>query len=204
MSTDSKPPAGPGGVVDALEQWDAEAATTAAALSVIRLDGSECLVTPFTTSMKRVAVHYLDTGSLRGYVHCNGPGCVLCRVGRHKDTRDLWPVNDLVNRSVGVLPISPNMRPQALRPQLLPVLRRMKDSETPLLVSIRRDEHRYTMNMSDLPEDADHGDATVRDFLRRLDAGEIDLGSVYPRYADADLAAIPEVARLMAAKGVKL
>ncbi|MGH9038461.1 MAG: hypothetical protein ACRD0O_22110, partial [Acidimicrobiia bacterium] len=60
----------------------------------VRLDQNDRLLVPFTTSVERVSTHFLDYPSLRGYVRCNGPGCLLCRLGRKVDHRDLWPVYD--------------------------------------------------------------------------------------------------------------
>src|SRR5262249_49466669 len=98
---------------DATEKWAAEAGCVPASLAEIRLDQNERLVAPFTTSVVEAVVHYLDYPSLRGYVRCNGPDCLLCKIGRQPDTRDLLPVYDVVSRAVGVLAVSPNLRPAA-------------------------------------------------------------------------------------------
>src|SRR5262249_19030644 len=106
-----------GRLTDALELWQAEGPGAARPpLEGVRLDANERLLVPFTTSTRRVQLHYLDAPALRGYLRCQGPGCLLCRLGKEPETRDLLPVYDPVAQAVGVLAISPNLRPQALRP----------------------------------------------------------------------------------------
>src|SRR5262249_45348854 len=104
----------PAQLKDGLDLWDSEAGGTAAALAVVRIDLNESLLVPFTTSMLRVKLHFLDTPAYRGFIHCPGDGCLLCRIGRKSEVRDLLPVYDAVARAVGVLPISESLRPNAL------------------------------------------------------------------------------------------
>jgi hypothetical protein len=204
------PPATPQGpqsaaqLQDGLDRWDAEAAGSTAGLSLIRVDANESLVVPFTTSMVRVRIHFLEAAGYRGYLHCAGDGCLLCRVGRRPEVRDLLPMYDAVARAVGVLPISENLRPQALRPQLAPVLRQLRQGGR-LLVTLRKlDNVRFELGTLELPEDADDGADKVRAFTRQLESGAVDLAAVYPRLAAEELAAIPEVAHAMRLKGVTL
>jgi len=194
-------------LTDGLSLWDAEAAPTpTATLSVLRLDANEKLLIPFTTSLVRAQLHYLDFPAFRGYVHCTGPNCVLCRSGRQPDVRDLWPVYDAVDRVVSVLPISPNLRPLALRPQLAPLLRQLKDRPTPptLLGISRQDLGRFQVRTLPLPEGADDGAIIIRAFVEQLTAGTIDVAAVYPRLGAAELAAIPEVATMLQLRGISL
>src|SRR4051812_39308681 len=112
--------------VDGLALWDEEARDNpGGSLTAIRIDQNERLVIPFTTSMLRTAMHYLNFAAVQGYVLCNGPDCLLCRIGRQQDVRDLLPVYDVLDKAVGVLAIGPNQRPQAIRPAIAPVLRRV-------------------------------------------------------------------------------
>jgi hypothetical protein len=189
-------------VVDALDLWEAESQSNQPALSLIRLDGNERLLVPFTPMLARVDVHYLDTASVSGYCHCNGHDCVLCRTGHEKVVRDLWPVFDLVEQTVGVVPITPNMRAFTLRPQLFPILRQAKEGKERLLVTIRFDKPRYHVSCTPLPADTADGAAQIQQFMNRLAAKDIDLGSVYQRFANPELAEIPEVAIRLKAKGI--
>jgi hypothetical protein len=191
--------------VDALSLWGGETVgTSPATLRVIRLDGNERLIIPFTTALQRVQVHYLDFPSLRDFVHCGGAGCLLCRLGRQVETRDLLPVYDAVDKAVGVLSVSPNVRPNALRPQLMSVLQRLKGGGR-LLVGLRKqDNTRFVVATYELPEDAEDGADAILKFTEELAAGRVDLGGVFSRLSNADLAAVPEVGALMAVKGVKL
>jgi hypothetical protein len=188
-----------------LDLWEQEVAPSSSpALATIRLGADERLLIPFTTHMKRVQVHYVDVPALRGYCHCWPADCLLCRINRKTDTRDLLPIYDPLDRAVGVLAISPSMRPHALRPQLAPILRQLRDGGR-LLIGLRKpDLTRFEVATYPRPEAADDGGTVVRDFQRRFDKGEIDLGSVYPRPGREELAAIPEFANALALRGITL
>lgn len=189
---------------DALALWSKDPAlTTAASIAAIRLDGNERLVIPFTASVVRVKVHYLNSASIRDYTHCNGDGCILCRLARQPETRDLLPVYDAVDKVVGVLPISTNLRANSLRPQLMAVLQRLKDQPRVLLGLRKADNVRFTVATYDLPENADDGADVILRFMEDFDAGKIDLGSVFTRLSNDELAAIPEIAGAMTLKGIK-
>lgn len=192
--------------VDGLAQWDAEGTSDqAASLMTIRLDQNERLVVPFTTSMLRVDLHFVDFSAIKNYVRCNGPHCLLCRVGRQRDARDLLPVYDVLDRVVAVLAISPNLRPHALRPQIAPVLRRLVDGDGPLLLTLRKDGNdKFLVTTLLLPDGADDGATVIRAFRDRFDADLVDLGSAFQTMANAELATIDEVKSLMAAKGIAL
>jgi hypothetical protein len=192
----------PGRPTDAVAKWKAEAGAAPAPLAEVRLDPSERLLIPFTTDIVEAQVHYLDFPSLRGYVACNGDGCLLCRVGQRADARDLLPVYDPLARAVAVLPVSPSMRPGALRPQLFPVLARLKADSRVLLVVRKPDRTHHEVTLQELPGDADAGEDQVADFLEAYEAGGIDLGAVYPRLTNVQLAAVPELAAAMKLRGV--
>src|SRR5262245_17043423 len=179
---------------DGVAKWEAEAGHAPASLTEIRLDQNERLVIPFTTSVGQAVIHYLDYPSFRGYVRCNGPDCLLCKIGRQPDARDLLPVYDVVGRAVGVLAVSPNLRPHALKPQLTPVLRQLKDNRRALVALRKLDKMRYNVETLPLPEDADDGAQAIAGFLAQFESGAIDLGAVYPQKSNEDLAEIPEIA----------
>jgi hypothetical protein len=195
-----------GQLVDGLALWDSEAAEAApASLETVRLDQNEHFFIPFTTTMLRVTLHYVEFTAIKGYVRCNEPDCLLCRLGRRPDKRDLWPVYDVLARAVAVLPISPSMRPHSLRPQVFPALRRMANGEGLLLLTVRKgDRSKFIMSASPLPEGADDGRAVIGPFCERLKAGQVDLASAFQLIPNAELAMIDGVTSLMKAKGVVL
>jgi hypothetical protein len=192
--------------VDGLALWDSEAAEVAPeSLETVRLDENEHLLIPFTTAMLRVTLHYADFEAIKAYVRCNEPDCLLCRLGRHPDKRDLWPVYDVLGRTVAILPISPSIRPHALRSQLLPALRRMDKGEGPLLLTVRKDgRSKFIMSARPLPEGADDGRAVIGPFCERLKAGQVDLASAFQLIPNVELAMIDEVSLMMKAKGLVL
>jgi hypothetical protein len=192
-------------IVDGLALWEAEGAENAtASLSLIRLDQNDRLLVPFTTMIMPTVLHFLEFPALRGYMRCNGPNCLLCRVGRKPDKRDLWPVYDLLDRAVAVLPISPNQRPHALLPLVVPVWRRLAAGEGPLLFTLRKCDYGFSGSTLPLPQGAEDGAAAIRAFRERFDAGHIDLAAPFPQLANENLAAIAEIKILMAAKGIAI
>jgi hypothetical protein len=201
-ATSPKPPAP---LQDALDTWTAETGSAGPAnVAAVRVDGNEKLLILFTTSMARVRLHFLDAAALRSFVHCAGGDCLLCRAGRQTETRDLLPVYDAVAQAVAVLPVSPSLRPQALRPQLAPALRQVKDGAR-LVLSVRKvDNVRFAVGTFPLPDDADDGADKIGAFVEQINAGTIDLGAAFPRLGAEELAAIPEVASALRMKGIHL
>jgi hypothetical protein len=183
--------------IDLFEHWGEAAA--GAALQLVRLDANEVAVVPFTSETTPVQLHYCDQPEIQGYVHCNGPGCVLCRAGRKAEERVLLPVYLPAGQGIGVLPISPSSRPGALRPQVLPALRSGK--RLALLIT-RPDRATFKVGTVELTEGMDDGAAVIKDFLSRWQAGEVDLASVYPRLDNRDLAEIPGITAMLRLKGV--
>src|SRR5262249_30707507 len=139
---------------------------------------------------------------LRGYSRCTGPGCLLCAVGRRCDPHDLLPVYDPVARAVAVLPVSANMRPGALKPQLLPVLQRVKAREKVMLILRKTDRTTFSVDVFSLLQGADDGAAVTASFFESFAAGRIELAAVYPAHSRERLANVPEIAAIMRARGV--
>jgi hypothetical protein len=194
-------PRGPA-LKDAVEKWRAEVSPGGVGVAEIRLDGNTRHLVPFTTCVEEALVHFVDYDSMRGYVTCNQEGCLLCRVGRKADQRDLLPVYDPLAKGVGVLAVSPSLRPQALKPQLAPVLRRVRANER-LLLSIRKeDATSYSVTSCTLPEHADDGADVILRFLERYDAGGVELRSVYPRLSNEELSRVREVGLILTTLGM--
>lgn len=192
--------------LNALTEWRREmtAGIAAAPLSVVRLDANERLLIPFTTGIRRCKLHFTDYPSLRGYTHCNENGCSLCRIGRQAEERDLLPMYDPQEKAVAVLAISPSLRPNALRPQLKPILERLQ-ADSRILIGIQKpDNTRFVVKAYPLPTAADDGADVILRFLEQFDAGRIDLGSVFPRLTNNQLTVVPEIADAMKLRGITL
>ncbi len=189
-------------VTDAVSKWEAEAGQVPVGLAEIRLDGNDRLLIPFTASIVEVRTHYVNFPELTGYIRCTGPDCLLCRIGRQPETRDLLPLYDPVAQAVGVLAVTLNMRPQALKPQLMPVLRLLRQDQRKLVAIRKLDKCRYIVTMLDLPADADDGAAEINKFLAAFQAGTLDPRSVYAQMGNEELARIPGVANQLRLRGV--
>lgn len=190
---------------DALDTWEAEANGDATpTLTVIRVDANDRMVVPFTLQIKRVSLHYLDSPALTGYVHCVGPDCVLCRAGRRPEDRDLLPVYDIEEQLVGVLSVGPSLRPHALRPQLMPVIRRLKNGERLLLTISRPERGKFHVMVQPLGDETYDGAGRIQEFLEQIAAGVVGLASAIPRLSNEELATIPKIAHSLKAKGIKV
>jgi len=186
--------------VNLFDKWGAEQAPQAGKpFELVRFNGREVAVIPFTSTSAFVDLHYVEEPEVRSYVHCNGEGCVLCRLGRPVEERALVPVFLPAQAAIGVIPISPSSRPGALRPQLLPLLQSGKR----LVVFIKKsDQMNFTVGSSEAKGPHLRGDELIEDFQRRLDAGELDLTSAYHRLSNEALAKVPGIGTMLQLKGV--
>jgi hypothetical protein len=171
-----------------------------APLELIRLGGDELPLIPFTTDVVPVKVHYCPEDEVRGYVQCNEADCILCRIGRKQDERYLLPAYLPTLKTVGVLPISPNMQPFALLPQLLEAL---QVKEARIVVFVRKLEWtKFTVTTAPLAITVDAGEPVIKAFMEKLDAGVVDLRSVFNRLSNSQLAAVAPIAETMRLKGL--
>ncbi|MFO7761689.1 MAG: hypothetical protein R6V20_08780 [Desulfobia sp.] len=169
-------------------------------LEVVRLGQDEKAIILFSSETETIDIHFCSESEINGYTVCNGPGCVLCRIGRKKDQRLLLPVYLPAEGQIGVLPVSRSRRPFALLPQLLNVLK----AETPLVMFVSRNGAKYSVSTSELGKDIDGGEATIKQFQEDYEAGRKDLTSVYPKIDNDQLAGIEEIARMMTLKGIQI
>jgi hypothetical protein len=188
---------------NALDLWRGEMPKAPPiALSVIRLDANEKTLIPFTTAIVRAVLHFMDYKDLRGYVHCNGVGCLLCRLGVRIDQRDLLPLYDPIEETIGILPVSPNQREHALLPQLLSALEKLSGGRRSVLIVRKPDKTRFSVTTNELADSVQDGAAEILAFQERFARGEIDLGSVFTRLTNAELAALPSIAKLLRLRGL--
>ena len=167
-------------------------------LERVRLGSDETAIIPFTSESESVDVHYCSETEINSYVICNGPDCVLCRIGRKCDQRLLLPVYLPAAGCIGILPVSRFLRPFALLPQISSVLKAGK----PMVMFVVRDGAKYSVSTVELQKDVDGGEAVIKRFLTDYEAGLHDLSAVYPRIDNDQLADVAEIGRMMALKGV--
>ncbi len=169
-------------------------------LELVRLGSDETAIIPFTADSEAIDLHYCSETEINGYVVCNGPDCVLCRIGRKRDQRLLLPVYLPAAGCVGLLPVSRSLRPFALLPQISNVLKAGK----PTVLFVTREGAKYTVSTAELREDVDGGEAAIRRFLDDYEAGLHVLAAVYPRIGNEQLAGVEEIGKMMALKGVRV
>jgi len=167
-------------------------------LEIVRINENETAIIPFTVEGEQVLLHYCDEPEIGGYVQCNGANCVLCLAGRKPDLRTLIPVYVPGARAIGVLPISPSLRPHALLPQFYPVLTANK----PMVAFVKKDgPTTFLVSSSELPKDADGGEDVIVPFMTRWESGEISLESAFQKIPNEQLKMVPGIASILALKG---
>lgn len=171
-------------------------------LELVRLDANEKAIVPFTAKGKGATLHYCGEQEIRGYVHCNGSDCILCRIGRKKDERVLLPVYVPSIDAVGVLSVSNSLRPKSLRPQLLPILKSSETAGDLRVVFISREESVYHVSTRALPEDEQGDKVAIREFEADYDAGRVTLESVFVTISNENLLHVTEIARIASLKGL--
>jgi hypothetical protein len=168
-------------------------------LEVVRLGRDQTAVIPFTADTEEVDLHYCSETEINSYVVCNGPNCVLCRIGRKRDPRLLLPVYLPAAGCVGILPVSRSLRPFALLPQVSNVLK----AEKPMLMFVTRDGGKYTVSTAELQKDDDGGEAVIKRFLEDYEAGLHNLSAVYPTIENEQLASVEKIGRMMELKRIR-
>jgi hypothetical protein len=188
--------------VNLVSHWgDNDNPTASQSLEVVKLGISEIAAVPFNSDAEIVNLHYLDSPELRGFVHCNGPKCVLCRAGRKPEQRLLLPVYLPAGRVVGVLPISPSIRVGALRPQVMPVI---KSGRRAVMFISKADNVKFVVTTRDLGDDMDDGAAAIKSFMPRWEAGEVKLADVFQQVDNRTLAGLPDIGGILKMKGINL
>jgi len=167
-------------------------------LELVRLNNDETAIIPFTADCEAVDLHYCPETEINSYVTCNGPDCVLCRIGRKIDKRLLLPVYLPASSCVGILPVSRSLRPFALLPQISNVLK----ADKPMVVFVTREGGKYTVSTAELQKDVDGGETAIKQFLDDYAAGNHDLSTLYPRIDNEQLASVEEIGRMMSLKGI--
>jgi hypothetical protein len=173
--------------------------TVASPLELVRLGADETAIIPFTADSEAVDLHYCSETEINSYVVCNGPDCVLCRIGRKRDERLLLPVYLPAAGCVGILPVSRSLRPLALLPQISNVLKAGK----PMVLFVTREGGKYTVSTAELQKDVDGGEAAIKQFQEDYEAGIHNLAAVYPRIDNEELASVEDIARMMSLKGIQ-
>jgi hypothetical protein len=172
--------------------------STESLLEVVRLSSDETAIIPFTADSQKVALHYCRETEINGYVICNGDTCALCKIGKKLEERYLLPVYLPGKECVGILPVSPSLRPYSLLPQILNVLK----AEKPMVMFVKRDVAKFTVSTGELPDDVDGGEAEIKRFQEDQEAGKEDFSSVFPRIDNEQLSGIEEISKMLKLKGI--
>ncbi len=168
-------------------------------LEVVRLGNDETAIIPFTADSEGIDLHYCSETEINSYVVCNGPDCVLCKIGIRKEERLLLPVYLPASGCVGILPVSRSLRPYALLPQISNVLK----SDTLMVMFVIREVGKYMISTKSLEKDMDGGELQIKEFLEDYAAGSINLIDLYPKIDNEQLLGVDGIQKMAALKGIK-
>jgi hypothetical protein len=171
-------------------------------------EGEENMLVLFTKKMYPFSLHfqtYPDLRSYGPYVHCNGPegSCILCRAGKPMVKKFITPLFSIEAGGIKLLPISPSLEPFALLPQLVNIF---KNGGNRHLVLLRRDDRfKFSLSPMELEELMEvQITPVIKEFKALLKKGLIDIESAYPHVSNRVLAEVPEIQRILKAKGITL
>ena len=164
------------------------------------LNENETALIFFTQKGERTTLHYCDEPEIHDSVLCLGSDCLLCRIGRKRDQRILLPVYLPLSRCVAVLTVSTSLRPNALLPQIGPILTAGK----PMVAFVTRHYSKFTVSTAELSQDTDAGEATIEKFLKESETKKLQLSAVYQRLENEQLSAVSGIAEMARLKGIQV
>ena len=167
--------------------------------AIVTRGNDETAIIPFTADSEGIDLHYCSETEINSYVVCNGPDCVLCKIGRRKEERLLLPVYLPASGCVGILPVSRSLRPYALLPQISNVLK----SDTLMVMFVIREVGKYMISTKSLEKDMDGGELQIKEFLEDYAAGSINLIDLYPKIDNEQLLGVDGIQKMAALKGIK-
>jgi hypothetical protein len=170
----------------------------AIAPEIIRMGANEKAVIPFTSKATSLSVHYCEQPEISSYVQCVGEGCLLCRAGNVADERRLLPVVVPAENRIGVLMISTSMRPGSLLYQMLPHL----NSANKKVLFVSRHGGNFQVEGRELRDGEDSHPDLVAPFLKKLEAGEIDLRCAVQKLSNEQIQAVSAIHQMLVLKGV--
>ena len=187
--------------IDLLTEFEAASSLDRTALERVRLDASEIAIIPFTTVAEEIDIHYCKEPDLTDYIACNGKNCFLCQIGARRRRGICCRSSYRPRASSGCCPLATSLRPRSLWPQLAQVL---KDGSRKAVFVSRVQGDSYTVTAVPLQDDVEDGAEVIKTFLENHQKGTIELASVFPKVTNEQLAAIPEIDRMLKLKGIKV
>jgi len=174
-------------------------------LEIFRIGHDEKAGVLFTRQHQVVYVHYCGEPEIKGYVICNIEGgsdhCLLCRIGRKKNKRLLFPIISLETENVEILSVSDSLRPYALLPQIQNIL----EAEKKLATFFSHENYKYTLTTHRLKKGHRKRAASViKPFSKSWTAQHVDLSSVYQRIKNSTLESYTEIKKMADLKGIDI
>lgn len=170
-------------------------------LKYVALSDSETSVVMFTRRVVEATLHYCQEPSIKTYIHCNGPDCVLCAIGVKQVNMKMTPVYLPDSDEVGVLSFTDTMRPMALLPQMLNVL----GNPLPQILFIRKENSsKFDLTARPMPKGLNVGEATIAAFMADWENERYDLETINARYTNFQLGYMPGIRQKLLMKGLEV
>jgi hypothetical protein len=131
---------------------------------------------------------------------CNGDGCILCVLGQRAQKKLLIPAYQPLFGAIGILSVNQSRHPQALLPQLANILK--EDGGITLAFIAKVDSSQFTVKAEPLQDGEDFGVDIINAFIEAVTAGQVNMSSIIPTVSNFDLAQAPDIAKMMALKGI--
>jgi hypothetical protein len=167
-------------------------------LTEMRLGREPAMAMLFTAECEAARLHYIADDSVRSFLVCPGHGCPLCFAGVEPDSFHLLPVFDVEAAAVRVLRISARRQIGGLGALLVPHLRDKGIASK--IVLIARNGPKYSVEVRPLAPHADRGEAQIKTFLDKQQAG-LKLESAFLHMTAGELAEVPSIATKLAPLG---
>ena len=162
-----------------------------------RIDEEGCAISPVMNVFEKSFFHYVGATEAKGYIQCNGEGCVLCEANIKLDHRILTPVYNFLDERMEVLAIPSAQKPTSLLPQLQPLL-----SKGGLMINITKNGYQYEVNSGDIPLGVGIDQDKAIAFKEAYDNNEFSLADIYQIKSNEELECIPQIEkRLMLKRG---
>ena len=170
------------------------------AMELIPLGPNATAIVLFTADGVEVKAHYVDEVEVRGFVHCCGNSCLLCRAGMESEGKILLPAVMPTEKRIGVLQFKAALRPDGLFNKLAPHLTKAASGTREVLM-VQRVGSKFSVSAHPLkPSDWD-GASLVSDFLDGTAAGTIDLNDAVQTLSTAQIWAVAKIRQMLLLTG---
>jgi len=157
---------------------------------VVKLDKNSHPMILLSNECEEVWLHWLDE---IGWARClknKKRDCVLCEIGNDRKQKLLFPVFSILREEMMALSVDSSKKAGALLPQVY-----LAAQKAPIGLRIKKIEYSYAVET--FTAKGNYDEKVADNFLKKIEAGEIDLRKVYPLHKNSFLRNLDSVFRLV-------